>query len=75
MLTAIEHPRIWRRMPDPDPIPVGVWPVRIVAKRPPSEGGVYRTKKNQPYSPVIGMPGSDEWAIDATHELRPLKRP
>jgi hypothetical protein len=57
-----------RYLPDPNAIPVGVWPVLLVAKLPPGEGGVHLTKKNQPYSLVIGTPDSSDWTIDASHE-------
>jgi hypothetical protein len=57
-----------RHLPDPKKIPVGVWPVFLVAKLPPGEGGVHLDKKNQPYSLVIGTPGSSDWTIDASHE-------
>jgi len=57
-----------RYLPDPAKIPVGVWPVFLVAKLPPGEGGVHLDKKNQPYSLVIGTPGSSDWTIDASHE-------
>jgi hypothetical protein len=67
-------PQFWnvhatvRHLPNPKSIPVGVWPVLLVAKLPPGEGGVHLTKKNQPYSLVIGTPDSDDWTIDASHE-------
>lgn len=57
-----------RYLPDPKKIPVGVWPVFLVAQLPPGEGGVHLDKKNQPYSLVIGTPGSSDWTIDASHE-------
>jgi hypothetical protein len=57
-----------RYLPDPKSIPAGVWPVFLVAKLPPGEGGVHQDKKNQPYSLVIGTPDSDDWTIDASHE-------
>lgn len=57
-----------RYLPDPKSIPVGIWPVFLVAKLPPGEGGVHLDKHNQPYSLVIGTPGSDDWTIDASHE-------
>jgi hypothetical protein len=67
-------PQFWpisatvRYLPDAKKIPVGVWPVFLVAKLPPGEGGVHLDKKNQPYSLVIGTPDSDDWTIDASHE-------
>jgi len=57
-----------RYLPDPKNIPVGVWPVFLVAKLPPGEGGVHQDTKNQPYSLVIGTPDSADWTIDASHE-------
>lgn len=57
-----------RYLSDPDSIPVGVWPVFLVAKLPPHEGGVHLDNKNQPYSLVIGTPDSADWTIDASHE-------
>jgi hypothetical protein len=57
-----------RYLPNPKSIPVGVWPVLLVAKLPPGEGGVHLTKKNQPYSLVIATPNSNDWTIDASHE-------
>jgi hypothetical protein len=55
-------------LPDPKQIPVGVWPVFLVDKLPPGEGGVHLDKKNQPYSLVIATAGSADWTIDASHE-------
>src|ERR1700727_1641111 len=55
-------------LPNPKKIPAGVWPVNLVAKLPPGEGGVHMDKHKQPYSLVIADPGSDEWTIDASHE-------
>lgn len=57
-----------RYLPDPKKIPVGVWPVFLVAKLPPGEGGVHLDKRRQPYSLVIGTPQSADWTIDASHE-------
>ncbi|HET6246629.1 MAG TPA: hypothetical protein VFE47_02935 [Tepidisphaeraceae bacterium] len=57
-----------RYLPDPKKIPVGVWPVFLVPRLPPGEGGVHLDKKNQPYSLVIGTPGNNDWTIDASHE-------
>ncbi len=58
-----------RYLPDPHRIPVGTWPVYLVAKLPPGEGGVHLDKHNQPYSLVIGTPGDNSWTIDASHEI------
>jgi hypothetical protein len=57
-----------RYLPNPKQIPLGVWPVFLVASLPPGEGGVHLDKKNQPYAQVIGTTGSDDWTIDASHE-------
>jgi hypothetical protein len=57
-----------RHLPDPKRIPVGVWPVFIVARLPPGEGGVHLDRSNQPYSKVIGTPHDESWTIDASHE-------
>jgi hypothetical protein len=56
-------------LPSPTKIPVGVWPVFLVAKLPPDEGGFHLDKKNQPYAEVIGTPDSADWTIDASHEI------
>jgi hypothetical protein len=55
-------------LPDPKQIPVGFWPVFLVADLPPGEGGVHLDKKNQPYALGIGTPTSADWTIDASHE-------
>src|SRR5215469_6897771 len=53
---------------NPSRVPTGVWPVLLVAKLPPGEGGVHLDKNNQPYALVIGTPDSSDWTIDASHE-------
>jgi hypothetical protein len=58
-----------RFLPDKDKVPVGVWPVLLVAKLPPGEGGFHFTKKNQPFAKVIGTPSDSNWTIDASHEV------
>lgn len=55
-------------LPSPDRIPAGVWPVFLVEKLPPGEGGFHMNKHNQPYAKVIASAKSDEWTIDASHE-------
>jgi hypothetical protein len=40
-----------------------------VAKLPPDEGGFHLDKKNQPYAEVIGTPDSNDWTLDASHEI------
>jgi hypothetical protein len=57
-----------RWLQDPTQLPTGVWPVFLVAKLPPGEGGVHLDKNNQPYALVIGTPDSADWTIDASHE-------
>jgi hypothetical protein len=56
-------------LPHKDQIPQGVWPVQIVKSLPPGEGGFHLTKHHQPYAKVINTPGSNEWTIDASHEI------
>lgn len=56
-------------LPSPKKIPVGVWPVFLVASLPPGEGGFHLDKRNQPYAEVIGTPDSADWTIDASHEI------
>lgn len=53
---------------DASQLPAGVWPVFLVAKLPPGEGGVHLDKNNQPYALVIGTPDNNDWTIDASHE-------
>jgi hypothetical protein len=54
---------------DPKKIPQGVWPVQLVKSLPPGEGGFHMTRHNQPYAKVIATPNSEEWAVDASHEI------
>ena len=67
-------PQFWpiqatvRYLPDATKVPVGVWPVQLVAELPPGEGGFHTNKHNQPFAKVIASPDSDEWTIDASHE-------
>lgn len=56
-------------VPNPAKIPSGVWPVFLVAELPPGEGGFHLDKHNQPYAEVIASPTSEEWTIDASHEI------
>lgn len=56
-------------LPSAAQIPVGVWPVFLVGKLPPGEGGFHTDKRNQPFAEVIGTPDSDDWTIDASHEI------
>ena len=50
-------------------IPAGVWPVFMVKSLPPGEGGFHTDKHNQPYAKIIASPTSDEWTVDASHEI------
>jgi len=56
-------------LPDPKNIPAGVWPVFLVKSLPPGEGGYHLDQHNQPYAKVIASPSSEEWTIDASHEI------
>jgi hypothetical protein len=56
-------------LPNHRAIPQGVWPVQLVKSLPPGEGGFHMTKNNQPYAKVIATAGSNEWTIDASHEI------
>ncbi|HTS24287.1 MAG TPA: hypothetical protein VMH81_00315 [Bryobacteraceae bacterium] len=58
-----------RALPSATHIPVGVWPVFLVASLPPGEGGFHLDKKNQPFAEVIATPDSNDWTIDASHEI------
>jgi len=55
-------------LPNAKKVPAGVWPVNLVHRLPPGEGGFHSDKHNQPYAKVIANPESDEWTIDASHE-------
>jgi len=56
-------------LPDPQRIPVGVWPVLLVASLPPGEGGFHLDQQNQPYAKVLANPANDSWTIAASHEI------
>lgn len=56
-------------LPTPKKIPAGVWPVQLVEKLPPGEGGFHSDKHKQPYSKVIALPNDNTWTIDASHEI------
>ncbi|MBS0561110.1 MAG: hypothetical protein JSR21_13750 [Proteobacteria bacterium] len=56
-------------LPSAKHVPTGVWPIQLVAKLPPGEGGFHMDKHNQPYAKVIASPKDDTWTIDASHEL------
>jgi len=55
-------------LPNPKAVPQGCWPVFLVDKLAPGEGGVHMTKHNQPYAKVIATPANDDWTIDVSHE-------
>jgi hypothetical protein len=50
-------------------VPVGAWPIFLVKKLPPGEGGYHLDKNNQPFAKVIASAGDESWTIDASHEL------
>jgi len=56
-------------LPNHHRIPQGVWPIQLVKTLPPGEGGYHMTRNKQPYAKVIYTPGSEEWSVDASHEL------
>jgi len=58
-----------RALSDPKQIPPSVWPVFLVPKLPPGEGGVHLDRNNQPYSLVIAHRDSADWTLDASHEI------
>ena len=58
-----------RYLPHASRLPAGVWPVQLVKHLPPGEGGFHMNKHNQPYAKVIASPDSNDWTIDASHEI------
>ena len=50
-------------------LPANSWPVFLVKKLPPGEGGFHMDKHNQPYAKVIGTPHDPSWTVDASHEI------
>ncbi len=56
-------------LPNAHSVPQGMWPVQLVRSLPPGEGGFHQTKHHQPYAKVIVTPDSNEWTIDASHEI------
>ncbi len=50
-------------------VPHGAWPVFLVEKLPPGEGGFHLDAHNQPYAKVIASASDDTWTIDASHEI------
>ena len=55
--------------PDFKSIPQGMWPVQLVKTLPKTGRGFHMTRHNQPYAKVIVTPDSDDWTIDASHEV------
>lgn len=47
-------------------VPPGYWPIFVVPKLPPSEGGFHKTEHHQPYAKVEY---GDAWSLSASHEL------
>lgn len=56
-------------LPNSTRIPAGIWPVYLVKRLPPGEGGFHLTRHNQPYAKVIGTPNDASWTVDASHEI------
>lgn len=56
-------------LPNPEKVPVGVWPVKLVKTLPPDEGGFHSDRHKQPYSKVIASKSDPTWTIDASHEI------
>ncbi len=56
-------------LPNPKKVPAGVWPVQLVAKLPPGEGGFHSDKHKQPFAKVIASKDDNTWTIDASHEV------
>jgi hypothetical protein len=50
-------------------VPQGAWPVFLVKKLPPGEGGFHLDTHNQPYAKVIASPDDQSWTVDASHEI------
>ena len=50
-------------------VPHGAWPVFLVKKLPPGEGGFHLDAHNQPYAKVIASSADTTWTIDASHEI------
>lgn len=56
-------------LPNPHKVPLGIWPIYLVASLPPGEGGFHLDHHNQPFAKVVATPASDGWTIAASHEL------
>lgn len=67
-------PQFWNvqatviHLANPSKIPPGVWPVQLVKKLPPGEGGFHLDRHNQPYAEVIASADNDGWTVAASHE-------
>jgi hypothetical protein len=58
-----------RYLPDPMVIPAEVWPVYLVGELPEKLWGVHLDKKQKPYALVETVSGSNDWTIEASHEI------
>jgi hypothetical protein len=56
-------------LPDAGAVPVGVWPVFLVDRLPPGEGGFHSDSHHRPFAKVIASSASADWTIDASHEV------
>jgi hypothetical protein len=73
---SVDLPSIWAGVsagvsvaPSVHALTPGAWPVFLVKKLPPGEGGYHLDKNNQPYAKVIASATDDSWTIDASHEI------
>jgi hypothetical protein len=73
---SIDLPGVWPGIsaavsvaPSVHALTPGAWPVFLVKKLPPGEGGYHLDKNNQPFAKVIASPTDDSWTIDASHEI------
>jgi hypothetical protein len=58
-----------RLLANDEPIPLGVWPIRLVKELKLKEGGFHTTThSNQPYAKVVVTQRNDDWTIEASHE-------
>jgi hypothetical protein len=58
-----------RYLPDPMVIPAELWPVYLVEELPEMLWGAHLDNKKQPYALVETVPGSNDWTIEASHEI------
>lgn len=73
---TVDLPAVWAGItasvsvaPSVKALTPGAWPVFLVKKLPPGEGGYHLDKNNQPFAKVIASPGDESWTIDASHEI------